>query len=64
MASNERVRLESDVVQAALAKRRLHLAMVRHCQASRFTEWEKAHDAYVVAVDALLAYMGEGGDGR
>ena len=55
--------LEYDVVQAALAERRADLA--RHPGSDCVSHypldalWRDAHSAYVAAVDALLAFLGE-----
>ena len=65
--SVERVRLETDVVQAALAERRagLHMraTMAMHAADDAAVKaWNKALDANYAAVDALLAFLGEGKD--
>jgi hypothetical protein len=70
MASEEQARLEADVVQAALAERRADLAYeqmtrtVWPCQYSRETVQPvyAAQKALAVAIDALLAFMGEATD--
>ena len=63
----ERAPLEYDVVQAALAERRagLHMraTMAMHAADDAAVKaWNKALDANYAAVDALLAFMGEGSD--
>jgi hypothetical protein len=63
MASEERARLEADVVQAALAERRASLALknghLHQVPPGAEQAWADALTAYEAAVDALLRFLGE-----
>jgi hypothetical protein len=57
--NQRRARLEAGVVQAALAERRL-----RDPEVASLAIWYTALTAYNAAVGELLAFLGEGGDGK
>ncbi|MCK9356983.1 MAG: hypothetical protein M0R22_07575 [Dehalococcoidia bacterium] len=71
MASEERAALEAAIIQAALAERRACNALYKAFADVTRTEYSPEDDerdatrtAYEAAVDALLAFLGEGTDAK